>query len=308
MRRLAMIALAAWPGRAASGQTAPPATDIYLAPLAWKDGSPTIGPIKNVTGRPGYDNQPYFAPNGRLLYYSSVRTGGPGRSTQSDVYQMSLATGQSLPFTETPESEYSPAVIPGGGELATIRVELDSAQRLWSFPIAECRAPSAECRTPKLLLPNLQPVGYQAWVDAGTVAVFVLGSPPTLQVADLTTGQSRILLSGIGRALQPVPGRRAVSVMQLVATNTWWLTEVAIADGATRRIARMPDGADYFVWLKDGSLLTARGNTVLHRPASGDTAWRVIATIESPGIAKLSRLAVSPHGNRIAFVAEEPTR
>src|SRR5262245_45761469 len=136
MRRLAVIlfAVSRFPCIAA-GQNAPPGTDIYVAPLSWKGGSPSGGPAKNVPGWIAYRHRPFFTPAGRLLFYSSVRPGGPGGSTQSDIYQVSLATGRQQSFTETPESEYSPAIIPGNRGLATIRVELDSTQRLWSFPL-----------------------------------------------------------------------------------------------------------------------------------------------------------------------------
>jgi len=305
MRGVVVIALGAIPTAAAVPQGPPPGTDIHLAPLIWKGGTPSLGPLKNLTGRPGYDNQPFFAPDGRAVYFTAIRDGGPNGSTQADIFRVDLGSGRVTAFTATKESEYSPIVMPGGKELAVVRVEEDSTQRLWAFPLAECRVPSAECRAPRLLFPNIKPVGYQAWIDANTVGLFVLGSPATLQVADFSTGEARILLSGIGRALQPVPGRRAVSVAQLVATNTWWLTEVAIADAATRRLIRMPEGADFFVWLKDGSLLTAQGNTLLRHVPTTDDGWVPVATVQGPGIGKLTRLAASPRGDRLALVAEE---
>ena len=44
---------------------APPATDIYLADLRVADGRVQVGTPVNVTARPGYDNQPFFLPDGR---------------------------------------------------------------------------------------------------------------------------------------------------------------------------------------------------------------------------------------------------
>ncbi len=41
----------------------------------------------------------------------------------------------------------------------------------------------------------------QVEADAATVALFVLGSPPTLQIADIRTGQVDVLAQGLPSAL-----------------------------------------------------------------------------------------------------------
>jgi hypothetical protein len=279
-------------GAASLAAQAPPGTDIYLVRLGHRQGKLAAGSIKNLTNRPGYDNQPQFSPDGKTLFYTSVRDG------QSDIYQLDLASGRSTAFTTTPESEYSATLMPGGKEVAVIRVERDSTQRLWAFPLAG--------GTPRLLLPAVKPVGYQAWLDPKTVGVFVLGSPATLQVADLETGTAKILLSGIGRSLHPVPGKRALSVTELVAEKTWWIVEVDPATAATRPLAKLPDGAEYYVWLRDGSLLSAAGHTI-HRIHPGrDSTWSAEMSLTAPGMGSLSRMAVSPNGEWLAVVAEEP--
>jgi hypothetical protein len=288
------FALAAAAG-AASGARAqtPPGTDVYLARLAVRADRLELRDLRNVTARPGYDNQPQFSPDGRTLYYTSVRDG------QADIHRLDLATGRAIPLTATPESEYSATPIPGTAEVAVIRVERDSTQRLWAFP-------AAGGGEPRLLLERVRPVGYQAWIDPTTVGLFVLGAPATLQVADLASGDARILLSGIGRALQRVPRRTALAVTQLVAENVWWIVEVDPKTAATRPIVRMPDGAEYFVWLGDGSLLSASGRSLLrHRPGR-DSAWVRAAELSLPGLGKVTRLAVSPRGDRLALVADEP--
>lgn len=278
-----------------TAQTAPPATDIYVARLVWKAGQPVVQSPTRLTDRPGYDNQPYFAPDGRSLYYTSIR--GEGSAGQADTWIVDLGSGRTRPFTETPESEYSPTPMPGGREIAVVRVEPDSTQRLWAFPLRG--------GPPRVLLERIKPVGYQVWLDAHTVAVYVLGSPATLQVADLRTGDARPLLSDVGRSLQVMPGKRALSVLHRVGEHDWWLTEVDPVTAASRPIARMPDGADYVVWLGDGSAVTARGRSLLRLRPGADTAFVTLADLSSLGTGPISRLAVSPTGDRIAFVTEE---
>ena len=295
--RWRLVVLMSIGGSATALAQAPPGTDVYLTAVRLSGGRPTFAAPRNLTARPGYDNQPAFTPDGRSLLYTSVRPGGPGGSTQADIHWIELAGGAARQVTGTPESEYSATVLSSGREISVIRVEPDSTQRLWAFPLGGGPPP-------RLLLERVKPVGYQAWLDPATVGVFVLGSPATLQVADLATGKARILLSGIGRAIHKVPGRRAISITQLVAENVWWIVEVDPASGATRPIARMPEGAEYYIWLPDRSLLSARGN-VLHRLVPGrDTTWTAVHTFE--GIGSISRLVLSPRGDRLAFVAEDP--
>ena len=189
-------------GTAALGsQAPPPGTDIFLASLASHGGRLELGAARNLTARPGYDNQPCFSPNGRVLYYTSIRDDG-----QADTYRLDLRSVRATRFTETPESEYSPAVMPGGRELAVVRVERDSTQRLWAFPLRDGGRGENSGNQPRLLLERVKPVGYQAWADDHTVLLYVLGSPATLQLADTRTGQARVLASDIGRSLHQVPG------------------------------------------------------------------------------------------------------
>lgn len=273
----------------------PPGTDVFIAPLSVRGATVTVGTATNLTRRAGYDNQPAFSPDGRQLYYTVVREGGPKGTTQADIFRVDLPTGRSEAFIATPESEYSATVTPGGRDVAVIRVEIDSTQRLWAFPLGG--------GSPRVLAERTKPVGYQTWLDQNTVGVFVLGSPATLQVVDLLTGEAKILLSNIGRAVQRVPGRRAISVTQRISETAWWIVEVDVATAAATPIVAMPEKADYFVWLGDGSLLSAAGSNFLRYRPKIDKAWQVVGT--AAGVTSISRLAVSPKGDRVAFVAED---
>ena len=156
----------------------PPDTEIFLAPLSTGAGAPVGTPV-NVTNSPGYDNQPSFTPDGAAILFTSIRGGG----TQTDIYRYDVASAATTRVTNTPESEYSPTVTPDGAHISVIRVEADGTQRLWRFTI--------DGRAPELVLTDVKPVGYHAWADDRTLALFVLGSPATLQIADTRTGEGR---------------------------------------------------------------------------------------------------------------------
>ncbi len=273
---------------------APPATDIFVASLRTVTGTDgvrhwDVGTPINVTHRPGYDNQPAFLPDGSGFWYTVI-----GADAQADIYRYDFATSASVRITATRESEYSPTPMPGSREFSVVRVELDSTQRLWAF--------AWDGSHPRLLLPGIKPVGYHAWLDATTLALFVLGTPPTLQIANVRTGASDTVARNVGRSPQPVPGRAAASFLWRQDSLHRVIAIVDAGDRTPRPFAPAPDGVDFHAWTPDGTLLASRGTELLRWDARG-AAWVTLADFAVLGITSVSRIAVSPAGDRIAFVA-----
>ena len=276
---------------------APPDTEIFLAPLSVANGTLTIGAPVNISKSPGYDNQPSFTPDGQHILFTSIRGG-----TQTDIYRYDIAPATIARVTNTTESEYSPTVTPDGRHISVIRVEADGTQRLWRFTM--------EGTQPELVLTDVKPVGYHAWADERTLALFVLGQPATLQLADAPTGKSEILVTGIGRSIQRVPGGGTVSFVERQAPAQQGgapALHIRELDPKTKRVTPLVDAvagaaeADC-AWTPDGTLLMA-DKDVLYAWKRGDAAWRRVADLAALGVRGVSRIAVSQNGDRIAFVA-----
>jgi hypothetical protein len=217
-----------------------------------------------------------------------------------DIYRYDIATQKLSQATSTPESEYSATVTPDGQHISVIRVEADKAQRLWRFPLNG--AP------PSLVFADIKPVGYHAWLDVNTVAMFILGEPATLQVGDVRTGKTEVVASDIGRSLQPVPGG-GVSFIQRAGqgpqrTMTVSLLTAGGKGRTTKMLTPLAPGAteEFVVWMPDGTLLMAADGQ-LHAWKQGEKEWRAIADLSALGLRNVSRLAVSPKGDRLALVA-----
>jgi hypothetical protein len=150
---------------------------------------------------------------------------------------------------------------------------------------------------------GIEPVGYHVWASDVTLGLFVLGSPATLQIADVRTGGAEIVARDIGRALQKIPGRAAISFVQNGKDGAW-ITELDLVTRQAKPIARAPDGASFHVWTRDGVLLTASGSRLL---AWVNGQWDVAADLAADGVRGISRLAISPKGDRLAFAAEDRT-
>src|SRR5918996_1347355 len=110
------IALAAQ----APAPQAPPSTDVYIASLKTSGDRLVVGKPENISASPGYDNQPFFAPDGRTLYFTSARGDVSSKcgTPQTDIYKYDLQTRGVARVTETPECEYSPTVMPDGKHLS----------------------------------------------------------------------------------------------------------------------------------------------------------------------------------------------
>ena len=265
----------------------PPATDIFVAELVLGAGEPRVGTPRNVTRRPGYDNQPAFLPDGRAFLYTSVRDDG-----QADIYRYDLAADSSARITVTTESEYSATPLPGGG-FAVVRVEKDSTQRLWRFDAAG--------ENPTLVLERVQPVGYFAFGDDHTLGLFVLGRPTSFQVADTRTGRADPIATDIGRTIQKVPGKRAVTFVRRLSEAEWWITEFDLDTRVANPLVRTLEGVDLYTWTPAGTLLAGSGSKI-YRLSLGAT-WVELADLAGAGLTSITRLAVSPAGDRLAIVA-----
>jgi hypothetical protein len=213
--RLLLLAFAligqAQPGSQSAQPAPPPPTDIYLVPLTGGLASMRAGKPVPVSTAPGYDNQPMFSPDGSRILFAANHDG-----KQTDVYAFDRASGRVSQLTQTPENENSATFLPAGlgdaGGFSVVQSELPAApgaervQRLWRF--------NARGGSPQLILTDIKPVGYYAWIDADKVALFILGQPNTLQLASVKTGKAEILTKAIGRSVHRVPGTRRVSFVQ----------------------------------------------------------------------------------------------
>lgn len=290
MRRVltALIVLGPALGAAQQAERQP---DVFIVPLSLDGAALRIGAPYNVTARPGYDNQPSFTANGRAVYYTSVRD-----DAQADIYRYDIDTRSTTRVTHTaPESEYSAALIPGDDALAVIRVERDSAQRLWRVPLGEGAS--------SVILEHVKPAGYFAFADRYTIGLFVLGRPATLQLADARSGKVDTIVANVGRSLHRIPGRRAISYVSRAYEEIAWVMSLDPETRSTLPIARLPAGTEDYAWLPDGRIVAGQGAKLMVCDPKTTAEWVEAADFTAAGLTNITRLAVSPGGHAIAIVA-----
>jgi hypothetical protein len=152
-------------------------------------------------------------------------------------------------------------------------------------------------------------VGYHAWADEHTLALFVLGQPATLQLADTRTGTARTIASDIGRSIQRIPGAgrgHDISFVQREREGDAVRLTIKRLNPSTGEVtpitpavagSREADTA----WTPDGTLLMAKDG-ILYSWTRGQTGWKEAASLARLSLSGISRLAVSPAGDYLALV------
>jgi Tol biopolymer transport system component len=311
MRALLLIAALIQAPATSSQPAPPPGTDIYLVPLAGGVASMKTAKPVPISNASGYDNQPNFSPDGGRVLFAANRDG-----KQSDVYVFDRAGSRVTQLTQTAENENSPTYLPAGagpaGSFSVVQSEFDRAgarpvpaiQRLWRF--------TAEGTSPQLILADINPVGYHAWMDADQVVLFVLGGqgkPATLQVASVKTGKAEVAADGPGRSLHRIPGTRGASFVQREASGEFWVKQIDPTSKKIEPLVKTVEGSSDrdMAWLPDGTTMLMSSGTKVFSWTRGAAGWTEVFDGAPHQLGAISRIAVSPNGDAVAIVVAEPS-
>lgn len=266
----------------------PPSTDIYVYELKEKKGKISITKGENVTKRDGYDNQPFFYRNDYLLY-SSYRNG------QTDIYAKDLYTGEEQAATNTPESEYSPHVIPGFDTFAAVRQDKDGRQRLWLYHL------NGKTK-PELILEKIEPVGYFAYNKHNDVLAFVLGQPITLVSANAMKVFDNIVTSNVGRTIKVIPGTDDFAFERTEEDGSVIIYNYAVSSGEFQKIVTKPANANDWCITQEGTFITSVDTKLLAYNPKHHSDWQEIEELGEFAKKGISRMAVNQDNKRIAIV------
>lgn len=258
-------------------------TDIFVFDVDFGKGK--LSNARNITKWKGYDNQPFFGEDSKVIYFTRAFR------DQSDAYYYEFQHKVVREFTGTKTtSEYSPTLTPDGKFISVVRVEEDSAQRLWKFPL--------DMGDPLLVFEKIKPVGYHVWVDDITVAMFVLGSPNALHIANTATGNSKPVAYDIGRSLHYYQG--GVYFVHKESEAIWWIKRYDVESGEMSRIVESLTGREDFTVTSTGKILMGDGEKI-YQLKSGK--WKKVFTIKNEQIKDFNRMVLSKDEKKLALVS-----
>ncbi len=267
-------------------------SDIYLFNFKIDKNQFSLSNPRNITNSPGYDNQPFFMPDGESLLYSSDDGFG-----QTDVYRYNIDARSERRLTFTPHSEYSPTLTPDGKHFSCIILERNGDQYLWQYPINGA--------VPQKVT-EVNPIGYHCWINKDLLCVFVVGKPNTLHMIDLKTNTNEKIADDPGTTLLPVPGgHHDMTFVDLSDDHNWVLKKLDTKSKEITTLIPMHKGKQYYTWTPNGILLMGDGKRLYKFDPKIDKEWIELANLTDYGIKNFTRLTVSPKGDLLAVVVSE---
>ncbi|MDX1408872.1 MAG: hypothetical protein R3330_12080, partial [Saprospiraceae bacterium] len=201
-----------------------PVTDLYLFQLVqddtsrWHVHSPQFLSGFNLQG---YTNQPEFMSD--TVLYVSVRKSA---AEQNDIYALDLDQLTVSQVISSPESEFSPLRRPDGETFSCIRqVHGDTMdQQVFIYPLDRSYNGYPA-------MSNLKTVGYHCWLNNDALALFLVGDPVQLSLANVKERTHRIYATDIGRCLRRTANGELAYVHKY-STSFWYLK---VLDTSTQR-------------------------------------------------------------------------
>lgn len=265
-----------------------PETQIFLADVEIKSDLIKVEKAQNITPHKGYNNQPYFTPDGKwILFAAEGNTEGKVHISRYDLKGKKIKKG-----TATKTSEYSPAVTPDGLSISAVVVEEDSSQRVWLYDEKTCARKSC-------VHTGTDSIGYYAWFGMDTLIYYKLTAPHSLRVLDIKTGEDNWICNSPTRSFKKINATTFFYVIQEEKQNLVYFYDVRTKK-ATLHATDKTESLDY-VWQPDlGITKSVMSRIYQYKP---DTkVWAVVADLSSFGVGKITRYAFSPDKKKLAVV------
>ena len=239
----------------------------------------------------GYNNQPAFFSNNEI-YFSMGEASG---ASPTNIISLNLDTKVKTEITLSADREYSPTPLLEPFYFSCVRQEADGkdTQRLWVFP--KDRSSNGQP-----ILPFTTGVGYHCWLKNELVALFIVGDPVKLAIANTKDKSVQTITSNIGRCLQRLPNGNLAFIHKATETN-WTIKELDINTLRTSTIVSTVPQSEDFVILPNNTFLMAKGSKLFKYKKGWDTGWLEVGDFSKLGLNNITRMAVSTDG-KIAMV------
>jgi len=278
--------------------TAQPNTDVYVMDLAKTDNTFTISNFQNISNNDGYDNQPSFMDNNKILY-----AGSENGQTEIQLYTISEKTQRRI-NASTPGGEYSPSLMPGGKHIAAVRLDTTGLQRLYKYKLT-----NTDHGDYQTLLSELE-VAYFAFYDEDWVVASVLsGNQLDLVIANIPNDEAGLFAENVGRSIHKVPTTTTVSYTVLNEEKNFdvFVVDVNKAED-TYFVCQLPVGIQDHTWIDATTLLLGSGSKLYLYDLFGPGEWKEVADLSANNIDNITRITISPDGKHIAIAATEKTK
>ena len=269
----------------------PPNSEIHVFDLNYKNGNYSLTKGMNISNNRGYDNQPYFTSKSQTLLFVSMRDG-----KQTDIYEYDLKTQQTNQLTNTPFSEYSPKVSDNNNSITFVSEGGDPYQSVWQM--------NRKTGDYSWVLNSKEPVGYYHINHNSGDVLFWSRYGWSVQHLNLKRNESRFVSgNAIPSSPKQIPDSNRFSFVHRQTNGEVWIKSFNPKDFSITPIAPIYGNNTDYNWAPNGDILRAEDN-ILYVWKNGQKAqgWKKVQDLNQYFKGKISRLAISSDGKKIALV------
>jgi hypothetical protein len=236
-----------------------------LANLDLNSETLKINNVNNISNNEGYDNQPSFFSDDKILFSST-------RNTQTDIALYNIKDKSKLWISNTPNgSEYSPLKIPGKDAISAVRLDNDGLQRLYEYDI--------KTGASNVLLPNLK-VGYHVWYSSDIIVCTVLvENRMDLVVYNLKENTSYTAQKNVGRSLHKIPSSDLISYISK-ENKPIEIKSLNPISGEMKIINYIWNSRDDITWLTDNTIIASTDKAIVQVSADTLGIWELFHRFE----------------------------
>lgn len=277
-----------------------PESDIFLYELTTEEGKLQVKNGKNVTGRKGYENQPYFTPDSQSFLFSQAD------EYQTDVFEYFMKTGETKQITDTQCMEFSPQPSPDNRTISFVTDGEGANQSIWHI--------TRDDKTPKWTLGHLserEPIGYYSWSHKTGNILFWSRYGFNVKLAHESDPIVHYVSGdAVPTSPQMIPGSPHFSFLHRQGNGAVWIKELNSETRAVRPLTTVVGKNTHYGWMPDRSILMMEGTKLNRWAAESNTnggsgkasKWTEVADLSAHGVSSATRVNVSPDGKWLAVV------
>ena len=259
-----------------------PATDLILFDFKKVNSEYFIsnGRLLNKFNQDSYNNQPSFF-DAQMLYFSAITEG----NEQTDIYAIDLLRKKYWQVTDTPDGEYSPTLMPTKRHFSVIvQEEITNTQRLWQFPVDQSNLGND-------IFPGITGVGYHCWLDRETAAMFIVGEPNKLIVANRNTLVNKTVIEDIGRGMR-ANRRGLLYFIHKISEDNWVIKRYDSSNNTINTIVQVPGKSEDFELMSDETIIMGVGSDLMAFNPDFSKEWKKIGSLADFDIKEITRISI----------------
>jgi hypothetical protein len=280
-----------------------PETVVYLIDMQRNIKGFTFSTPKIISKTNGYNNQPYFSPDEKYIYFVSSLD-----SSNTEIFRYDLKRGRKKQITKTREPEYSPRYTLDMEAISCVSVEKDkTTQHLYTYNL--------KGKKPKVILPNLKTIGYYEWISGIEFLSFELPEPFYFVKHNLVLNKTDTLAQNIGRTFYYLRTKNKIVYVDKSDSSHYKFRTVASENLKTQKkkqkienpiLCETLPGEEDYCFMQDGSMLMGHEGILYYKKNPfryPNSTWDQLIDMKQFGIEKFYRIAISPDNTKISIVA-----